>query len=335
MAINKIRVSIGSASVLGLYESKRFNALPTTCYLMTYKEGHCTANCGFCPQARESESSTELLSRVSWPIFSFKEFLTKLKYLPPTKRFKRICIQTLNYFQNFQDLNEIISQIKKNSEIPISVAIPPMSKDKLEHLKLIGVERIGIALDAATPEIFENVKGKEVKSPYNWENHFQNLKEALEIFPEGFVTTHLIVGLGETSKEILKLISELHDLKIKVSLFAFMPIKGTKLEHLPQPELINFRKIQLGRYLLINGLKNLNDFTFNNIGDVIKFNLNKRDLWNVISNTDAFLTSGCSGCNRPYYTSRPSGPMYNYPRNISKNEKEDIFESLVNLVNKN
>jgi len=335
MAINKIRVSIGSASVLGLYESKRFNALPTTCYLMTYKEGHCTANCGFCPQARESESSTELLSRVSWPIFSFKEFLTKLKYLPPTKRFKRICIQTLNYFQNFQDLNEIISQIKKNSEIPISVAIPPMSKDKLEHLKLIGVERIGIALDAATPEIFENVKGKEVKSPYNWENHFQNLKEALEIFPEGFVTTHLIVGLGETSKEILKLISELHDLKIKVSLFAFMPIKGTKLEHLPQPELINFRKIQLGRYLLVNGLKNLNDFTFNNIGDVIKFNLNKRDLWNVISNTDAFLTSGCSGCNRPYYTSRPSGPMYNYPRNISKNEKEDIFESLVNLVNKN
>ena len=109
MAVNKIRVSIGSASVLGLYESKRFKDVPTTCYIMTYKEGHCTANCGFCPQARESESSIELLSRVSWPIFSFKEFLTKLNYLPHTKKFKRICIQTLNYFQNFQDLIEIIS----------------------------------------------------------------------------------------------------------------------------------------------------------------------------------------------------------------------------------
>ncbi|GAH43330.1 unnamed protein product, partial [marine sediment metagenome] len=274
MTIDKIRVSIGSASVLGLYESKRFNDLPTTCYLMTYKEGHCTANCGFCPQARESESSIELLSRVSWPIYSFKEFLTKLKYLPPIKRFKRICIQTLNYFQNFQDLNEIISQIKENSEIPISVAIPPMSKDKLEHLKLIGVERIGIALDAATPEIFENVKGKEVKSPYNWESHFQNLKEALEIFPEGFVTTYLIVGLGETSKEILKLISDLHELKIKVSLFAFMPIKGTKLDNLPQPELINFQNFYFLDYkqalrkvlnLLNQGLKyhyNLTMFGF-------------------------------------------------------------------------
>jgi biotin synthase len=332
MAINKIRVSIGSASVLGLYESKRFKDVPTTCYIMTYKDGHCTANCGFCPQARESESSNELLSRVSWPIFSFKEFLTKLNYLPHTKKFKRICIQTLNYFQNFHDLIEIISEIKKNCEIPISVAIPPMSKDKLEHLKLIGVERIGIALDAATPEIFENIKGKEVKNPYNWETHLQNLKEALEIFSEGFVTTHLIVGLGETPEEILKLISDLHDLKIKVSLFAFMPIKGTRLETLPQPELLNFRKIQLGRYLLINDLKNLNAFTFNNFGEIIKFNLNKRDLWNIISETDAFLTSGCSGCNRPYYTSRPSGPIYNYPRNLSTNEKEEIFESLINLV---
>ena len=70
------------------------------------------------------------------------------------------------------------------------------------------------------------------------------------------------------------------------------------------------------------------------IGDVIKFNINKRDLWNVISSTDAFLTSGCSGCNRPYYTSRPSGPTYNYPRVLNTNEKEEIFESLINLVQK-
>ena len=334
MAINKIRVSIGSASVLGLYESKRFKDVPTTCYIMTYKDGHCTANCGFCPQARESESSIELLSRVSWPIFSFKEFLTKLNYLPPTKRFKRICIQTLNYIQNFQDLIEITSQIRKNCETPISVAIPPMSREKLEQLKLIGVERVGIALDAATPEIFETIKGRKVKGPYNWDHHLQNLKDALEIFSEGYVTTHLIVGLGETSKEILKMIKNLHDLKIKVSLFAFMPIKGTKLENLRQPEVLNFRKIQLGRYLLIHDLKNLNDFTFNNIGELIKFNLNKRELWNLISSTEAFLTSGCSGCNRPYYTSRPSGPIYNYPRNLSTNEKEAIYESLINLVRK-
>jgi len=332
MTIDKIRVSIGSASVLGLYQSKRFKDIPTTCYIMTYKEGHCIANCGFCSQARESKSSVEVLSRVSWPVFSFKDFLTKISYLPPTKRFKRVCIQTLNYPQNFQDLLEIITQLKKNSNTPISVAMPPMSREKLEELKLIGVERMGIALDAATPEIFDNVKGKAVKSPYDWNSHLQNLKVALDIFSEGFVTTHLIVGLGETPEEILRLINELHNLKIKVSLFAFTPIKGTKLENLQQPDIIDFRKIQLGRYLLIKQLKNLKDFTFNAKGDIIKFNLNKRELWNIIDETNAFLTSGCPGCNRPYYTSKPSGPIYNYPRKLMTNEKEKIYQPLIKFV---
>lgn len=87
MTLDKIRVSVGSAIVLGLNESIKTQDLPTTCYLMTYIQGHCIANCGFCPQARDSDSSTEMLSRVSWPIFPFKEFLTKLSYLPPLKRF--------------------------------------------------------------------------------------------------------------------------------------------------------------------------------------------------------------------------------------------------------
>ena len=334
MAIDKIRVSIGSASVLGLYESVRFKAIPTTCYLMTYKDGHCTANCGFCPQARESGSSIELLSRVSWPVFSFKAFLTKLNYMPPTKRFKRICIQTLNYLQNFQDLIEIVSQVRKRCNIPISVAIPPMEKENLERLKLLGVDRVGIALDGATPEIFEQIKGKVVKGPYSWSNHFQNLKEALIIFGEGNVTTHLIVGLGETAIAILKTINELHDLKIKVSLFAFMPIKGTLLENLNQPDLFNFRKIQLGRYLLVSNNKTLKDFTFNNFGEIVKFNLNEKELWHIICNSEAFLTSGCPGCNRPYYTSRPSGPIYNYPRLLLTHERDDIFKSLKNTVHK-
>ena len=334
MTINKIRVSIGSASVLGLYESKGFKDIPTTCYLMTYKDGHCTANCGFCPQARESESSIELLARVSWPVFSFKDFLTKLNYMPHTKRFKRICIQTLNYLQNFQDLIEIVSQIRKNSNIPISIAIPPMVKESLERLKLLGVDRVGIALDGSTPEIFERVKGKAVKGPYNWSTHIQNLKEALTIFGEGNVTTHLIVGLGERAIAILKIIKKLHDLRIKVSLFAFMPIKGTILENLSQPDLFYFRKIQLGRYLLVSNNRTLKDFTFNNFGEIVKFNLNEKELWQIICNSDAFLTSGCPGCNRPYYTSRPSGPIYNYPRTLLTHEMDEIFKGLMNTIHK-
>ena len=85
MVMEKIRVSIGSASVLGLNVSIKLKDPPTTCYLMTYKKGHCSANCGYCPQARSSDSSTEKLSRVSWPIFLLKDVISKFKTLPIEK----------------------------------------------------------------------------------------------------------------------------------------------------------------------------------------------------------------------------------------------------------
>lgn len=331
MPIEKIRVSVGSASVLGL-NTIRFNAPPTTCYLMTYKDGHCIANCGFCPQARDSSSSTEQLSRINWPVFPFQEFLTKLKYVSPLKKFQRICLQTLNYPNNFNDLIEIATQIKKVSSIPISAAIPPMSKEKLKQIEAIGVQRVGIALDASTPEIFDKIKGIGVSGPYNWNEHLQNLKDAIEIFSKGFVSTHLIVGLGENQRDLLKLIEKLHNLTILPSLFAFMPIKGTKFENMEQPTLIEFRKVQLGRYLIIYKDKKLEDFIFNLKGDLININISKGDLRNIVGEGDAFLTSGCPGCNRPYYTSRPSGPIYNFPRKLTSEEKDEIYNQLQRFV---
>ncbi|MFX1278303.1 MAG: radical SAM protein [Promethearchaeota archaeon] len=333
MNIEKIRVSIGSASVLSLGSITKFKDLPTTCYIMTYKEGYCTANCGFCPQARSSKGSEEMLSRINWPVFLFKDFLTKLKYLRTSQKFDRICIQTLNYPENVTDLINIITEIKKHTDTPISVAIPPLSRENLKELKLIGVERVGIALDGVTPEIFDDIKGLGVNGPYKWDDHIYKLKEALEIFSEGFVSTHLIIGLGETEKDVIERIIELNSLHILVSLFAFTPIKGTKLESKSQPPLLSFRKLQLGRYLIVDRDKDIKDFTFNMKGDLINFNISKRELRNIIDDTDAFFTSGCPGCNRPYYTSKPSGPIYNYPRELGENEKQEIYEILLNLVN--
>jgi len=333
VTIEKIRVSVGSASVLGLGSLPQFKNPPTTCYIMTFKEGHCLANCGFCPQARSSKSSIEKLSRVNWPIFLFKDFLTKLKYLPFSKKFSRLCIQTLNYPENFRDLIEIITQIRTHTNIPISVAIPPMSKEKLRELKLKGVQRVGIALDGATSEIFDKIKGRNVGGPYTWEEHFQKLNEALEIFTPDLVSTHIIIGLGETEKNVIERVEELHSLNILVSLFAFTPISGTKFENITQPALVSFRKLQLGRFLIINKEKKSKDFTFNRKGEIININISKKDLNMIIDDTDAFLTSGCPGCNRPYYTSKPSGPIYNYPRALSEIEKIEIFDLLNKFVN--
>jgi biotin synthase len=332
VTIEKIRISVGSASVLGLGVLPQFKSPPTTCYIMTFTEGHCIANCGFCPQARMSKSSLENLSRVNWPTFSFKEFLIKLKYMPFSKKFERLCIQTLNYPENFNDLIEIITQIRTYTDIPISVAIPPFSKEQLYKLKSKGVDRVGIALDGATSEIFEKIKGKNIGGPYTWVDHFQKLSKALEIFTRGFVSTHIIIGFGETEKEVIALIQKLYNLGIIVSLFAFMPIKGTKFENKQQPTILSYRKLQLGRFLIFNNIRNLKDFTFNSKGQIININIRRNDLKNIINDTNAFLTSGCPGCNRPYYTSKPSGPIYNYPRELTEKEKLDLYELLYKFV---
>ena len=333
MTIEKIRLSVGSASVLDLGALPQFKNPPTTCYVMTFTEGHCIANCGFCPQARSSRSSIEKLSRVTWPIFFFKDFLTKRKYMPFSKKFKRICIQTLNYPENFNDLIEIITQIRIHTNIPISVAIPPFLKEQLKELKIKGVERVGIALDGATSEVFEKIKGSKIGGPYIWEEHFQKLNEALEIFSPGFVSTHIIIGLEETEKQVIELIEELYNLGIIVSMFAFTPIKGTKFENIPQPAILSFRKLQLGRFLIFNNKRKLKDFTFNTRGQIININISKKDLNMIINDTNAFLTSGCPGCNRPYYTSKPSGPIYNYPRTLTEKEKVEIFELIHTFIN--
>ena len=48
----------------------------------------------------------------------------------------------------------------------------------------------------------------------------------------------------------------------------------------------------------------------------------------ILSTGTAFQTTGCVGCNRPFYNERPKGPMYNYPRNLSNDEVTTILEEL-------
>ena len=203
----------------------------------------------------------------------------------------------------------------------------------MKELKRIGVERVGIALDASTEDIFNNIKGKGVDGPYRWEHHFKTLENALKIFSDGNVTTHLIIGLGETSKDVIELIIRLNHMKITVGLFSFTPIKGTLLEKLESPDILRFRKIQLALYLIAKKNRTLNEITFNTKGDLIKFNLNKAELLQIIQDSNAFLTTGCPGCNRPYYTSKPSGPIYNFPRKLTQEEVKIIYNSLLKYVN--
>ncbi len=319
----RIRVSTGSAIVLGLLRG-RLDAKPTTIYLLTYRDGKCFANCGFCPQARTSKGRANMLSRVTWPCFPTKQVLSGMERIVKTDEIKRVCIQALNYPTVFDDILSLVEEIKSRVKVPISVSCQPLNLDKMKMLAEAGVDRISMALDAATEEIFDQIKGRLVGGPYVWEKLRDGLRHAGRIFGEGSITTHLIVGLGETEKEMVHMIQWCFDFGVYPGLFAFTPIQGTLLEKSPQPSLGHYRKIQIAHYLITHGKTRCENMAFDDDGCLIDFGVSEEQLREVIKTGEPFVTSGCPGCNRPYYNERPGGPLYNYPRQPLPEEIAEI-----------
>jgi len=319
--VEKVRLSIGTSIQLGLESGPRDPDF-TTAFLMTHREGKCDANCAFCPQARESSASSDKLSRISWPEFSLD---TVIENWPPPGQFRRICVQTICYPEVVDHVVEIVGRLRQITKLPISVAIHPISKDDLERLRDVGVSNIGIALDACTADLFEEIKGKERDAHYRWDNHKQALKDALAVFGKGRVTTHLIVGLGESEFEAARFIAEMYQEDVTVGLFAFTNIKGTSLEDHSPPDLESYRRIQAIRHLVSR-----KELEIDQIGEDanghISLKIDSSKLREALSSGDAFRVTGCKGCNRPFYNERPRGPMYNYPRSLTEGEIQQAIE---------
>jgi biotin synthase-related radical SAM superfamily protein len=306
--ISQIRVAFGTGVVLGLWEG-RLSAAPTTAHFLMYHSDRCSSNCKFCSQARESNADQRKLSRVVWPTCELERVLAALRESHP--EFKRICLQAVNYPSVVDDICELVGRIKGVCDLPISVSCNPLSERDVERLAAAGAERVCIALDAATESVFNRVKGVEAKTQYTWQGCLRALDEARAILGTR-VSTHLIVGLGESEQEMVRAIQFLHDKGVTIGLFAFTPIAGTPLADYSQPDLASYRRIQLARHLIVNGIIRSELVRFN--GDrIVNFGVIGNVLRETIDSGEPFTTSGCPSCNRPFYNETPRGPIYNYP----------------------
>lgn len=311
--VQKIRLSIGTAMALGLEKGDAEDFF-TTGFIMTYHEGKCDANCAFCPQARESSSTSDKLSRIAWPTYSLKMVLSRLREVSLT----RICIQCLNYEGVIEDALAIVDSIREFTKTQISLSIHPISKNDMIRFRAAGVNNMGIAIDACTEYLFDSIKGEDRGSQYHYESHLRTLELATDVFGKQHVTTHLIVGLGESEREASEFILDMYARGVSVGLFAFTPVKGTELENHEPPELDKYRRIQVLRYLIEHRIISRDEVFYE--GGEIRINMDSEELVEHLSNGIAFRVSGCPGCNRPYYNERPGGVMYNFPRQLKEEE---------------
>jgi len=141
----RIRVSTGSAIMLGLLKGK-LDAKPTTVYLLTCRKAKCSANCGFCPQARDSTGRADMLSRVTWPTFQTKQVVDGIERTAQDGSIKRVCVQTLNYPQVFDEVLLLVREIKSRVAVPVSVSCQPLNPEKMKRLADAGINRMSMTL---------------------------------------------------------------------------------------------------------------------------------------------------------------------------------------------
>lgn len=317
VALERINVSVGTAGLLGLADVPMAVA-PTTAYLML--GGRCAMNCAFCAQARGSEADVLKLSRVTWPEYPLEVVVHALGDVASNGAVKRACIQVTVGEEAFQKTLVAVHAIKSSApELPLDVAILPMNMEQVRELLAAGVDHIGIGLDAASRPVFERVKGNR------WRKVLALLEEAAREYP-GRVAVHLIVGLGETEKDVIALIQHLHDLSVTVGLFAFTPVAGTAMDGWAPPDLSSYRRVQAARYLIVHGGCRAEQFNFSADGRLLSFGV--RDVESLLSDGEAFRTSGCPDCNRPYYNERPGGVMYNYPCPLTPEQAQKAVAEL-------
>lgn len=332
-----LQMSLASAMALKFHPGRFYRNARNTCInlLLSYSDG-CSANCAYCGLARERGGRYEEKSfiHVGWPRRPIDEVISAIQ--ERRGRITRICLSMITNRRAREDAGVIARRITEKIDLPFSVLISPTiikAADLVEYRES-GVDMIGVAIDAATEEIFNRYRGKEAGGPHQWQRYWETLGEAARIFGKGKVGVHFIVGLGESEEQMVKVMQKVHDLGSSTHLFSFFAEEGSALADLPQPPLDQYRRIQLARYLIDEGIGGYREFKFDSQGEIIDFNLTDERLNQIIAWGTPFMTSGCPdkegkvACNRPYGNCLPGPDIRNYPFPLEPEDTRRIMKQL-------
>lgn len=161
----------------------------------------------------------------------------------------------------------------------------------------------------------------------SWEKRYSLLCSAAEKYP-GQMATHLIAGLGESEQDMVLRFQDMADRGITLALFAFTPVRGTAMEHVTAPYIPIYRHLQVAHYLIRTGKARADQFIFRQ-GKLVDFGMSLTELHDNLENGEAYRTSGCQGCNRPYYNETPGQELYNFPQPLTPEEAEKAWEQTI------
>jgi len=331
------KMSHASALSLGLMRGRMYRGAVNRCVnlLVHYPEG-CSANCAYCGLAKKRPGTYAEKSfiHVEWPIYSMGAIIDAINKAP--SYVTRTCISMITNGKCKAHTLEMTRRLTHETGIPVSILISPTILDKkdLADMKECGADKIGVAIDLATPGLFDKFRGKGVSGPHTWEKYWAIAEAGSEVFGAGHVGAHLMVGMGETEQEMTGLMDRLRRMGIVNHLFSFFAEKGSALAHMPQPLWPTYLKIQLARYLIEEGLTGVNDMGFDASGRIIDFGLSPERIDDIVGSGTPFMTTGCLGpdgkvaCNRPFGNCLPDVRQWNYPY-LPNQEEIDLIRDAI------
>ncbi len=340
-----VQLSTAAAITLGIMGGRMHRCECTRCLnlLLTYPEG-CRANCAYCGLARHREADRDYADRnfirVDWPAVPMERIVDIVAEDPDNSPFHRMCISMITHPRSEADTYDVLQQWTRKIDpaaIPVSILSNPttMTREDVQRTRDLGADIFTVALDAATPDVFDRTRGKGVQSPHKWSKYWEILEDAKDIFGKDKFGAHIIVGMGETEYEVLNLVQELVDLGGHSHMFCFFPEQGSLMDHLPATPRDQWRRVQLARYLIDYREVRVEHMKFDDLGRVRDFGIPSGELDAIIDEGVAFRTSGCPGkvrddisaCDRPYGDSPPSD-IASYPFQPAKKDIKKIRKQL-------
>ena len=325
-----VRLSLGAAMTLGFRTGLFHRGVQLRCInmLMTY-EGGCSANCAYCglQKSRAGGFGNKSFIRVDWPAFPLTEVVTAIGQHRHTV--SRVCISMITHARVPRDIMAILDQILPLA-IKTSILLCPTvtNEDDLREYKARGVDRIGVAFDLPTPDLFDRHRGSGVQGPHQWTRFEHLLRTGLLIFGPEKVGVHLIVGLGESEQGMVARMQEIRDLGALPHLFSFFPERNSLLADASPPSAAQFRRMQLASYLITHRLGSYGQMSFNEKGELIGFGIEPAKVQQVVNEGCPFLTSGCPHCTRPYGDCMPGDDIRSFPFPLEVTDIAAVREQL-------
>ncbi len=333
------RMSQATAISLGLTRGRMYRGAKNRCVnlLVHFPEG-CSANCAYCGLAKKRDGSygEKSFIHVAWPLLPMLKIIDAVNRAP--SYVTRTCISMITNGKCRSATLSMLSELKSDTALPISVLISPtiLKDNDLKEMKEQGADKIGVAIDLATPELFDQYRGKGVSGPHKWNKYWEILESARAIFGYRNVGAHLMVGMGETEEQMVRLMDRLRQMGVENHLFSFFAEQGSALGNRPQPPWPVYLRVQLARYIIEEGLGDFKGMVFDPMGKIVSFGLDKNHLQEIIGTGIPFMTTGCLGpdgevaCNRPFGNCLPDVGQWNYPYPPNQEEirliRENIFK---------